>query len=297
MSGMHERAREGCAARASASRGAEAPKRFGAFKRALLLLTACVLALSLTACSGDKTSAYNRAIAVFATGDYAAAATAFDQLGDFQQSATYAAYSHGLVLYDQGDFAAAEPYFASTQGFMYGKQRYTYCHANVLQAAGTFDEAAATYKSLGEFEDAAARASYCTARAAEDKKDYETALFDYADAGAYADAATRLDNLQTQVYTHAKELKAAQNYEQALNWFGLLGDYFDSQAQAKQCKDYFRDQLYDQADTYENQGDLQKAYELFSGMSGYRDADSRASELAAKLGIAVPYDETDQTTP
>lgn len=261
-----------------------------AAKRALLMLCACMLSFTLTACSGDKTSAYNKAISVFSTGDYAAAATAFDKLGDFQQAATYAAYAHGLVLYDKADFAGAEPYFEKTQDFMYGKQRYLYSHANVLQAAGTFNEAAAAYKLLGEFEEAPARAAYCTARFAEGTEDYETALFDYGEAGTYADSAARLSNLQTQVYDHAMDLKYDKQYEQALNWFGLLGDYFDSQDQAKQCKNYFRDQQYAQADTYEAQGDLKQAYDVFSGLSGYRDADTRANDLAQQLGIALPND-------
>jgi len=258
-----------------------------AAKRVLFALCLCLLAATLTACSGDKTSAYNKAISIFATGDYAAAAAAFDKLGDFQQSTTYAAYAHGLVLYDKADYAGAEPYFEKTQDFMYGKQRYLYSHANVLQAAGSFDEAATTYLLLGEFEEAPARAAYCTARSAENKEDYETALFDYGEAGTYADSAARLSNLQTQVYDHAMDLKNDKEFEQALKWFGLLGDYFDSQAQAKQCKDYFRDQQYVQADAYETQGDLKQAYQIFSGLSGYRDADTRASDLASKLGIAV----------
>ncbi|HNW87712.1 MAG TPA: hypothetical protein PLP25_08325 [Candidatus Limiplasma sp.] len=274
------------------SRTPAACKQTGSARRAALLVACLLLALTLSACSSSPSSAYNRAISTFAAGNYADAATAFDKLGDYQQAATYAAYAHGLVLYDQGDFAAAEPYFEKTQDFMYGKQRYQYCHACVLEKAEKFDEAAEGYRALGEFEDAPARAAYCTARAAEAKEDYETALFDYADAGTYSDAPTRLDNLQTQVYDHAMELKTAKDYEQALQWFGLLGDYFDTQAQAMECKNFLRDQQYDQADAYENQGELKKAYDIFSGLSGYRDADTRANELAVKLGIAVEEDDT-----
>ena len=146
----------------------------------------------------------------------------------------------------------------------------------------------------GMFEDAPQRAAYCTARNADESKDYETALFDYEAAGTYADAPDRLADLQSQIYYHAKDLKAQGSYEEALTFFSLLGDYLNSQREAKACKDYFRDQLYDQADQLAAAGDLQKAYDMFSGLSGYRDADTRATELADKLGIVLPQDDTQE---
>ena len=255
----------------------------------------CLLTLTLTACSVNQSSAYTRAVATFASGDYAQAATDFAKLGDYQQAATYAAYSQGLVLYEQGDFAAAVPYFEQTQDFMYGKQRYAYCQAAVLQDAGTFDQAAAQFAALGNYEDAASRALYCTARAAEDKKDYDTALYDYAAAGSYSDANSRLENLQSQVYQYAKQLKTDQDYGQALALFSLLGDYLGARTEAKDCKDFFRDQQYDEADANESAGQLQAAYDLFVGLSGYRDAQTRASDLAAKLNI-TPVDEQEPAT-
>ena len=52
-----------------------------------------------------------------------------------------------------------------------------------------------------------------------------------------------------------------------------------------ECKTYLRDAEYDQADALEASGDLQGAYDLFSSLSGYRDAAQRAENLAAQLGI------------
>ena len=113
--------------------------------RAAMLALLLGMTLLLSGCAGDLSATYNKAIAKFASADYAAAADAFDQLGNYQQSATYAAYSHGLVHYEQGDYAAAEPYFEKTQDFMYGKQRYTYCHADGLQASAAYDQAAEAF--------------------------------------------------------------------------------------------------------------------------------------------------------
>jgi len=253
-------------------------------KRAVLVLCLCVFAFTLTAC-GDQTPAYEDAVDLFADGDYAAAAEAFDALGDFEQSATYAAYSHGLVYFDQGAYAAAEPYFEQTQDFMYGKQRYTYCHACVLQEGGEFDAAAAAFQSLGEFEDSALRASYCEARYAEGTEDYSTAMINYADLGDYEDAKSRLESLQRQVYDHAIALMDDGDYVQALKFFNYVTDYLHTREYIKECSDHYRDQLYSEAEAYEKQGELRKAYDLFSGLSSYRDAQTRANDIAAELGI------------
>ena len=74
--------------------------------RALLGLCVAV-AVCLSACSTDYSRSYNRALDTFASGEYAEAAEAFERLGDYAQSASYAAYSRGLVLYEQGQYAQA----------------------------------------------------------------------------------------------------------------------------------------------------------------------------------------------
>ncbi len=259
-------------------------------KRAFTALCVCVLAFSLTAC-GDPSAAYDRAVATFANGDYAEAADAFDKLGDYQQAATYAAYARGLVFYDQGNYAAAEPFFEQTQGFMYGKQRYAYCHACVLQDGDAFSEAAAAFLSLGDFEDSATRAIYCQARYAENTEDYDTALVNYEKIGDFGDSSVRLEDLQRLIYYHAKDLMTVGDYGQAIKFFSLLGDYLHSRELVKECSDHYRDQLYSQAEDYEKQGELQKAYDLFSGLSGYRDAQTRADDVGSKLGISQDNEE------
>ncbi len=254
-------------------------------KQTLLLTLMLLLFCGLSACSSNPASAYQRAVDAFAASDYEAAATGFERLGDYQQAATYAAYARGMVLFEKADFAAAKPYFEKSKDFMYGQSRYTYCHAFTLESEGNFTQAAEQYLSLGDFENAPACGNYCAARAAEEAKDYETALYCYGAAQGYADATARLDNLQTQVYDYAVQLKSEGNFEQALNLFSKLGDYFDSPAQARQCKEFFREQLYVAAEALENEGKLQEAYQAFLGLAGYSDAETRAHLLAERLGI------------
>ena len=247
-----------------------------------LLLLAC-----LSACAQDRGRAYDKALKLFSSEDYAGAATAFDRLGSYAESATYAAYSHGLVLYEQGQYAAAEPYFESCRSFMYGEQRYQYCHAHSLMQAGQWADAGQTFAAAGELEDAPLQAQYCLARDAEERKDYEAALFGYEAALGLHDADQRLYNLQGQLYNRAIALKGEARYEDALVLFNLLGDYLSSADQAVECNNAWLDQRYDAADALETQGDLQGAFDLFSSLSSYRDAAARAEGLAEQLGIVI----------
>ncbi|MFH1512602.1 MAG: hypothetical protein ABIG45_04530 [Bacillota bacterium] len=265
-------------------RGYKAGKRFA------VLLLLCFLALSLSGC-GDKSAAYDNALAIFGEGEYAQAAAAFARLGDYLQAETYAAYAQGLTFWEQGNFIAAEPYFGQTRSFMYGDQRYRFCHAYTLETAAQFADAATWYGELGAFEDAPQRAAYARARLAMETMDYETAIVNYRDAKGYSDAAARLDALNFEIYEHAIALKNEQAYSQAFELFTMLGDNYDAQEQARICKNYFQDQTYAAAEALIAAGDLQGAYAQFSMLSGYRDAATRASELAELLGIDTTPEE------
>ena len=252
------------------------------WKRCLLLGLVLIL---LTGCTANHSEAYRRALDLFAAGEYEEAAQAFEKLGDYQQSARYAAYSRGLVLWEQGDYLSAEPYFEQCQDLLMGGQRYAYCHACALEASGDAAGAAEAFGKLGDFEDAPLRQYYNEGVDAENRKDYETALYDYDAAGATADAADRLLNLQGQIYNRAVELRKERSYEEAIYLFTILGDYLSSARQAVECEQIFRDEQYNQADVLETAGDLQGAYDLFSMLTGFRDAAQRASDLASRLGI------------
>ena len=260
-------------------------------KRWLLVGLLAALIWGAAGCSGNYSIAYQKAIDTFAGGDYAAAAAAFERLGDYGEAPVYAAYARGLTLFEQGSYTEAEPYFEKSQEFMYGASRYAYCNAHILEESGEFAAAAESFQNLGEFEDALLRASYCKARIAEADKDYTAALYGYEAAGEYGDAPDRLVSLQSQMYQYAIQLKEERKYQQALVLFGLLGDYLSSAAQAKECKEFFREDLYGQAEQFAAAGRLQEAYDAFKGLSGYRDAESLALELGAQLGIAEETDD------
>lgn len=254
-------------------------------KRCLIVLM--ISLLCLTGCSYRRPYTYDQAVELFADGQYAEAAEAFERLGDKAAAPTYAAYSRGLVLYEQGQYAAAAPYFEKAQDFMYGSERYEYCLGYALMDEGKLQEAALTFLNLGDFEDAPLWYEYCSARIAEQNKDYESALYGYEAAGNLADAEDRLFNLRGQIYNRAIALKQQGNYGDASILFTMLGDYLSSADQAAECKTIYLDEQYALADTYEATGELQAAYDLFTGLAGFRDAAERAEELAPSLGIEL----------
>ena len=250
-------------------------------KRLLLLLLLAAMSVSLCSCAQNNSGKFDSAIKLFADGEYLEAAAAFEALGDYATSPTYAAYSRGLVLYDQGQYTAAEPYFAQTREFMYGEERYQYCHAYALLESGQFEQSAAA------FADAAVQAQYCSARLAEENKDYEAALYGYETASALHDAEDRLYNLQVQLYSRALALKEEGNYAGAMPLFTMLGDYLSAPDFAIECKEIGLEQQYNDAETLEALGDTESAFALFNALSGYRDAAERAQELANRLGIEI----------
>ncbi|MCL1855180.1 MAG: hypothetical protein FWF86_05550 [Clostridia bacterium] len=261
----------------------------------------------LTACSGSRDVAYQKAVDLFASGDFEAAAAAFDRLGDYQQAPTYAAYSTGLVLFEKEDYIGAEPYFEKSQAFMYGKARYDICRAYGLQQAGHFAAAAALFGSLGAFENAPQAYHYCLGRAAEGAADYESCLYAYPLAAGYADADDRLADLQYQIYTRAMQIKVeavtsmedpgdlrpgiTEDFQNALTFFTILGDYQSSRIHAGDCVERLRQLRYDEAEAQERDGQFQEAYESFLALSGFSDAAGRAEELASRLGILIPDEE------
>lgn len=253
-------------------------------RRAILLCLFFYLAL-LSGCTQDRSRAFNKAADVFASGDYESAAEAFERLGDYATAATYAAYSRGMVFYEQELYAEAEPYFAQARGFMYGDERYLICHASALETQGQYAEAAQTLESIRGFEEVELHYQYCLGRDAEQNAQYGKALSAYEAAGLYADAEDRLYSLRGQIYNRAIELRMNEDYQAAIDLFNLLGDYLSSAEQAVACKEYLREDQYNQAETLLNAGDTQGAYNLFSSLTGYRDAAARAEQLANRLGI------------
>ncbi len=253
-------------------------------KGTLVILCLCV-GLLVSGCSSNPSSAYNEGIAYFGAGDYLEAAESFEKAGDYLNAQTYALYAKGLVLYEQTLYDEAAPYFEQVQDFMYGEQRYYYCMGSQYESEGNYALAAEMFGHLNDFEDGTARYYYCKARNDELEGNHEQAMYSYISAGDYLDASSRLANIQWQMYEYAEELMAEGQYENALSLFSKLGDFGDSLTYMRICQDLTKQVAYDAADLLEQAGDLQGAYDAFSGLIGFSDAQDRVYKLETLLGI------------
>ena len=172
-------------------------------------LLVCALALALSGC-GDPAAAYDKALAIFAEGDYAEAATAFSKLGDYLQAETYAAYAQGLTYYEQGSYSAAEPFFRADAGLYVRRGSAT---ASAMPACWRRRSSLPRRRS-GLRRSGSLRTRYSAPRTARPRTaveagDYEAALIHYQDAAGYADAAARLDALNFEIYERATGFKDA----------------------------------------------------------------------------------------
>jgi hypothetical protein len=86
-------------------------------KSVLAVVMALIIGVCLTGCKSDD---YKAAVALYDSGDYSAAVSAFAALGDYKDSADRAAeaqqandYEAAAALYDSGDYAAAVSAFAA----------------------------------------------------------------------------------------------------------------------------------------------------------------------------------------
>lgn len=154
-------------------------------KKAISLLLALCLCLSLCACSSGD---YKKATELYAKGDYAAAATIFEQLADYKDSAEQlnaCRYQMALQFmkdeqYDEA-LALLEP-LGNYQDCPEKIRECNYRKALDLMAGEQFDKALALLEPLSDYEDSAERSKECR---------YQLAMKDYA-AGKVKEAVEAL---------------------------------------------------------------------------------------------------------
>lgn len=131
-------------------------------KKIFALLLSVMLLVCLTGCASSD---YKKATETMEAKDYAAAAAAFEALGDYKDSADLAlecGYKNAEALLDDGEY----------------------------------DDAADAFEALGDYKDAEEMISECSyqkAVAAMDDKDYETAIALFTELGDYEDAGEYLE--------------------------------------------------------------------------------------------------------
>ena len=155
----------------------------------LLVMAALLLA-------GCDSQDYQQAQALYQAGDYAAAAQAFDALGDYRDSSELASachYAAAKALFDAGEYTEASREFTLLGDYEDSAEMVSACQyalAEKLYEAGELLAAEASFRALGDYQDSPQRVLACRyeqAVALLETGDYAGALEALEALGDYAD--------------------------------------------------------------------------------------------------------------
>ena len=172
---------------AAAPTPVEPPKKRSKKPLIVLLLVALVLIIGGVAAAimipeSMRNSAYNDAIRTFNEGNYATAQSAFESLGEYQESeyyveqcTLYIRYENAMALYNAGRYEEAKTAFSALAklGFLDADAMVTACENAILEGlyadaeelldSGNREAAYHAFSDLGAYADSAARAESCLA--------------------------------------------------------------------------------------------------------------------------------------
>ena len=221
---------------------------------------------------------YQAAEALYASGEYAQAAQAFEAMGGYEDAperALASHYAHAEALLSNGEYDAAITAFTALGGYSDASARIPavhYAHAEALLAAGDNNGAAAEFEAAGDYEDAPERAlaaHYAHAEALLAAGDDSGALAEFALAGDYKDAPERIQAIH---YANAEELLAAGDAAGAAAEFEAAGDYEDAPERAQAIR-------FAPAEAMEAAGNLGAAAILYGQLGDYSNARERSFAL------------------
>ena len=254
--------------------------------------------LLLAGCGPNSASRYAYAQDCLAYGEYEAALSEFQMLGEYQDSAKFVLYVSALMAMDQGEYDLAQTDFDNLCDFKSSELYLRYTQARLLEQQEDYPGAQIAYGALGSFRDSVKRLDACTAmipqkayEAAETlftQGEYQQAMDAFLALGSYSDSRQRADACQqavlSQKYQSGQGLIKSKDYQGALEVFAALGSYRDSAMLADSC----RQSLYQAADAKQKEGGIQKVQEaiaLYESLDTYADASRRAQELKGRYEI------------
>lgn len=262
-----------------------------------ILLLSALLASTLTACSAgqDNRGYYEQAQLYLGSGDYDAARSYFEQLGEYDDAADYALYCAGLAALRDGDRALARADFEQVKPFKSSERYLRYLDALALEEDGQDEAALRLWEALGSFEDSVEHAARLRESIPNDALEHARALMD---AGRYEQAKALLESLDgwgdsaaliadcdealtRAAYDRAEALYAQGQFAEAMSAFEALGDSLDAAQRARDC----RAAMYDGLEAARQRATLSTADDLMAGyeeMEDYRDSEERLAALHAR---------------
>lgn len=208
-----EQMRQEAERKAEATRKAEEERKAAAAVRAkknkkIAMIAApiavvAIIAGVLISNSAQKNSAYQEAVALMESGEYDAAVAAFEELGDYQDSAEQinnTRYNQAFALVDEGNYDDAISIFTELGDYKDSAeqiQNTKYIQANTLLNDGNYEDAVALFTELGDYKDSAEQASSVKSMVNNEKLYDEAMTLFQADKGILqSDLSTVLTLLQ-----------------------------------------------------------------------------------------------------
>jgi len=235
---------------------------------------------------------YCKAIAAAETlGMYSMAIDAFNDLGDFKDSAQLAIYYQGrsyesasaVDITSATDSALKEAlFFAEEAQKIYGglaffkdsMTRMAACNTKISDIQGELNRRAA----------AAQEETYQKALALEQSGNFADAISLYKSLGNYKDSQERIAICETgineAVYQQALALEQSGNYAEAIELYETIIHYKDSAEKIMGC-------IYQQALTLEQGGDYAGAIELYQSIKDYKDSADRIVTCQTAINEAI----------
>ena len=224
-----------------------------------------------------KETKYQKACALEASKEYNQAAEIYSELKDYKDTEQQLSKLYADRLVDLGNLAEAYDIYTTLDEkyFTYAATYQTlYEDASDKQMAGNYDEAITAFTQLGKFsnsEDQVKETKYLKAAALADTKNYTESIAVYEELKDYKDSASLA------VKAEADQLYDAGDLAEAYDIYATLSEKYQTHA-----NDY--EELYLNAQTLWQSGDLQAAAEHFIALGNYMD--SAASQVKVRTEFA-----------
>jgi len=265
----------------------------------------------------EEMISYVNAAKLLSEGKNTEAASAYEAMGEFRDSAEKAAsirkdiYDRAVKALEEGKYDESAKLFAS-QDYEDSEEMISYVNAAKLESNGKFIEAAEAFEDMGDFRDSLSRAD--NLRMSVYDKAYEAlAMNDFDLSLSLFSSQDYKESKKMVSYVKASKLEAEDKFIEAAEAYEAMGEYMESDKKAVQI----RANVYNQANSlfekgnyaeakalyalqkeYEDGADMcayidglvheqkeeyEKALDVFVSLSGFRDADDRSEASRARI--------------
>ena len=223
---------------------------------------------------------YTEGLRKFKTGEYIAAIELFEKAGDYLDAAEQikaAYYSQAVGLLGQKKWEESRIAFGKAGDYQDAAEQIKAAHyyegIDLLEKK-KWKESRAAFGKADKYNDSATmllKTYFAEGMEKYEKGDYQQAIALFSQAGHYPDAARYI---QMSYYALGEAAYKNGQNQDAIAFLEQAGDYEQAKELNGQIRDYLNEQEYSKALGYYNSGDYSSAKDVFSKITGYKDADN-----------------------